>query len=238
MAETITQALTQDHKTVMRDVGAVRSDPRLAPSLYPAIADAIRRHAVAEEGTLYQALRRRSDMDHRMVAMLENGHRQLVSILAALDRTPYGTPVFAAGFLQMSQVLAEHVGYEERVVFPHAEKVLSSTVQRTLARRYKQRMGETRRRNVAITAPRKTNCACKNPCSCASCGTGNPVRRVRPKWYHHFAGAAAPIVALVVGTPAQTNAAPRRTLTWPSPYTAPPRRRYSTTFYGGGPTYG
>ncbi len=249
MPETITQALTHDHNAVMREVGAVRSNGALAPRLYPGIADAIRRHSAAEESTFYQALRRISALDVRVVTQLESGHHQIAAILAALDRTPYGTPQFAAGFLQMSQLLAAHVNYEEKVVFPYAAKALPLTRQYVLARRYKQRMGAARTKNVSMVGARESNCACKNknPCSnaggscCASCsGKKNPRVRRRPRWYHHFAGMGAPLLEAMAIKMPQVNATPglRKSLTWQSPYTAPPPRRYVTTYTGHGPTYG
>jgi hemerythrin-like domain-containing protein len=244
MAETIIEALVRDHNAVMRDVAAVRSNPRLAARLYPGIADAIRRHSAAEEATFYQALRRISGLDARTVSSLEAGHKQIATILAALDRTPYGTPLFAAGFLQMSQLLAAHVNYEEDVVFPRASRELPITRQYALARRYKQRMGATRAKNVSMVNPREANCACKNPCACASCSTKtNPKIRRRPRWYHHFAGMGAPLLDMLTVKIPQVNATPglkKDVLMWPSPYTAPIHRHgsYSTTIAGRGPTYG
>lgn len=242
MPETITQALTNDHRAVLREIAAVRADPRIAPRMYPGIADAIRRHSAAEEATLYQAMRRLSQMDARMVATLEQGHRQIAATLAALDRTPYGSPQFAAGFIHMTQLLMAHVNYEERVVFPHAAKVLPLTRQHALARRYKQMMGKSRRRNVAMGTARNPDCACKNPCACTGCAKTNPRIRRRPRWYHHFAGIGAPIIeqmTVVLPKPNSSEVPRTRTsMTWHSPYTGPRHGRYSTTMVGHGPTYG
>lgn len=189
MPQTITEALIRDHNAVMREVAMLRNDPRLAARMYPSIADAIRRHSAAEEATFYPTLRSVSPLDARVVGSLEAGHKQIAASLAMLDRTPYGSPQFTAGFWRMATLLAAHIRYEEMAVFPHAARVLPLARQYALARRYNARMGAGRSKNASILIPamspvRKRNCACKNPCGCK---IGNAKRS---KWYHHFMGVA------------------------------------------------
>jgi len=194
MPQTITQALTRDHNAVMREIAAVRADPRQATRMYPGIADAIRRHSAAEEATFYQALAGVSAPDARVVATLEMGHRQIGTALDNLGRTPYGSPQFMMAFWQMAALLGAHIRYEEATVFPHADRVLPRARQYSLAKRYDARMGEGRTKNISILLPstvraRNGSCGCqKNPCGCALPKPN--ARRPRAKWYHHFMGVA------------------------------------------------
>lgn len=194
MPQTITQALVRDHNAVMREIAAVRADPRLTTRLYPSIADAIRRHSAAEESTFYQALSGVSAPDAAVVATLEMGHRKIGHALDGLGRTPYGSPQFQMGFWQMAALLGAHIQYEEATVFPHAARVLPRARQYALAKRYDARMGAGRTKNVSILLPsmvRSRNGACgcqKNPCGCSPPKPN--ARRRRPKWYHHFMGVA------------------------------------------------
>jgi hypothetical protein len=191
MNAAITTALTRDHAKVRSAIARVIHDPSLAPSLYPAIADALRRHSAAEESTLYAALASIPEQA-QVVGELEQGHRALAQILESLDAMPYGASKFLSVFANMSQALDAHIGFEETHVFPLAQAILARSRQHVLGRRYEERMGSGRTSNISILLPALSKPR-TNPCGCAGAKQGNPcgcAKKNPPvKWFHHFVGA-------------------------------------------------
>lgn len=186
--DTITSVLAADHAAVRRLIAQVIVKPDLAPSLYPQIADALRRHSKAEEQTLYDAL---ASFPVELAQMQRSWqeHEQLGALLGDLDGMPYSDPRFMPTFLQMNHALEGHLAVEETQVFDFARRMLPSPRQIALGKRYEAKMGRGLTKNISILLPalsparqRKANCGCrKNPCGCAR--KPNPI-----PWFHHFVG--------------------------------------------------
>lgn len=186
MATTITQALTRDHKVAMSDVLRALGNPREVPTLYPKIADEIRRHSKAEESTLYAALGQ-IPAEVATVASLEAGHVQIGELLDTLDRMSYGDPSFLQILGRVQRLLANHVRFEETVVFPYTQRALPMARQVALGQRYDERMGmRVPKRNISLSPSRASN-----PCGCAG---SNPPAKARRRWYHHMLGGLGTLI--------------------------------------------
>lgn len=183
---TITQALVRDHRAASSDLARGLSNPRTLPTIYPKVADEIRRHSVAEEETLYQALGQ-IPAEQPTIATLEAGHKQIGALLDALDRTPYGAPTFLPTLRRVQILLAAHIHLEESQVFPFANRALPLPRRIALGQRYNLRMGAAPKRNVSIVASGRT----PNPCGCEK---KNPPARARRRWYHHMFGGVGALI--------------------------------------------
>ncbi len=187
MPMTITQALVRDHRAATADLTRALNNPRMMATLYPKIADGIRRHSGAEEATLYAALDQIPG-DHRTVVALEDGHKQIGALLNALDSMSYGDPAFLSNLRRVQQLLAGHVAFEESNVFPYTQRVLPMARQIALGQRYNLRMGSSApKRNISILVPAVARARTPNPCGCSdtTAARRNPRRR---RWYHHMLG--------------------------------------------------
>ncbi len=185
MATTITQALTRDHKVAMADVLRALGNPRTIPTIYPKIADEIRRHSKAEESTLYAALGQ-IPTEVATVESLEAGHAQIGVLLDGLDRTNYGDPRFLQNLGLVQRLLANHVRFEETIVFPYTQRILPLARQIALGQRYDERMGmRAPKRNISLST------STPNPCGCV--GT-NPPAKPRRRWYHHMLGGLGTLI--------------------------------------------
>jgi len=162
---TITTALFNDHNMVRGWIRKLLDNPALAPSLYPRISDALKRHSKAEEQTFYNALVKYPVMREQITAMARE-HAALAGMLKRLDATAYNHPVWMGRFMAARRALANHLLFEEDRVFPEAKTLLPIGQQRMLAVRYRALMDGLKRRGPpgrAAAAPRLTARAIRRP---------------------------------------------------------------------------
>jgi hemerythrin superfamily protein len=135
----ITEALHADHSAVRQHIAMLHAHPNEARQHYPIIAAMLRAHGPAEEQTLYRALERLPQMTDQM-ARSEREHANLGALLARVDQTAYGHPVWMTRFEQMVRALESHLATEESVVFQRTRELLSLPAQRALGMKYERLM--------------------------------------------------------------------------------------------------
>jgi len=118
----IVEALRTDHDAARGLIAKINADPTTRQTLYPQLADALRRHDDAESETLYQALMRRPFYRAQMgKSRLE--HERIAAALRQLDLTSMHSPVWNSRFAAMHRALEMHLGVEETRVFEWARQL-------------------------------------------------------------------------------------------------------------------
>lgn len=137
--EGIDQALLADHDRIRALIANIESNPATAPKNYPTISAMLKRHAKAEEDTLYNALQRIPGLGPLMDKSRRE-HATLEAMLKRLDNTSYAHPVWWTRFSQAVRALTNHLATEETEVFDDVRRRLSLPQQRALASRYRDLM--------------------------------------------------------------------------------------------------
>lgn len=172
--KTITQALADDHLAVRQMLARVFSEPSSVTTLYPQIADALRRHDKAEAETLYRTLMS-YPQETAQIDRSYHEHASVAAVLNDLDQIDYADPRFFSGLRELVRRLEQHLSVEETAVFAAARSLLPLARQQQLAERYEAKMGRGQT-EAAVGAE-----------------IANPVvvqERKRP-WWHHFVGPLA-----------------------------------------------
>ena len=179
---TITEALYADHVAVLRDLGRALANPGLIPSLYPTIANSLRRHDKAEAATLYNALAA-YPVEILQIHKSEAEHAQIGKLLDRMDQIPYSDPRFFADLREVSRLLDTHLAVEQSQVFAAARALLPIPRQYQLAERYEMKMGRGRIGNASLVRP-----TLGRPRRNISRQMAAPVVTKRRPWWQHFFG--------------------------------------------------
>lgn len=165
---TIFDVLVRDHNRARNLIAQVRAGN---VSVYPQLADSLRRHSYAEEQTLYRALENVPTLRAREQQNWRE-HEALASMLRQLDGLPLGNGAWRSLFGRMTQALENHIAVEEGTpgvpgsLFAAAAVVLPMAQQVELGRRYDQLYSQPVATNPAApqcwTAPDGRQCCYTN----------------------------------------------------------------------------
>lgn len=185
--KTITEALYADHVVVLRDLNRVLANPNLISTLYPAIANNLRRHDSAEKSTLYKALLS-YPIEVPDIERSEAEHEQIGALLDRMDQVAYSDPRFQIDLRELSRRLDAHLALEQSRVFTAARSLLPIARQYQLAQRYEIKMGRGRVTNISLVRPTLGRPR-RNP----SVVTTAPLEAAgqqakKPAWWKHFVG--------------------------------------------------
>jgi len=177
----IVEALASDHARVREMIAQVVQDPGLAASLYPQIADILRRHDIAESQTLYEALAKGP-----LAAQIQTSRAQHARLAAAwrrLDNTNVHHAVWNSRFAEMVRALEAHLHVEETRVFAAARQ-LPIRLQQRLATQYRQLMKHRVDNPPVYRANNPSAFRANNP----------QVRQVQVSWFDRYFGGGKDLV--------------------------------------------
>ena len=184
--KTITEALYADHVVVLRDLNRALANPNLVPSLYPAIANNLRRHDSAEKATLYKALLS-YPIEVPDIERSEAEHEQIGALLDRMDHVAYSDPRFQLDLRELSRRLDAHLALEQSRVFTAARSLLPIARQYQLAQRYEIKMGRGRVTNISLVRPTLGRPR-RNPSVVMTAPIEITTPAKRQAWWKHFVG--------------------------------------------------